>query len=203
MSIYCTSADSVFNEAADTPLNTAPCGGFTSIELMVTLTVALILVGIAIPAFSHMTAQNRLATTANDFVSAFAMARQSAVQLGAPVTLCAGDSSGCFAAVDWSRGWVAFADRDRDGSLDANERVLYTGIARRNDVHVEGNSPMQKPVIFTPMGFALQPSGAFTAGTLRVCVAAPIANNARNLVLSKVGRLRVERADYDGNCPTL
>lgn len=201
MAIYCKPADSVCDESADTLLNTAACSGFTSIELMVTLTVALILVGIAVPAFSRMTAQNHLATAANNFVSAFAMARQSAVQLGVPVTLCAGDETGCFDSADWSEGWVAFADRDRDGALDANERVLYTGIARRDDVDIAGNRPMQKPVIFTPMGFAIQPGGAFMAGTLRVCVTSPIENNARNLVLSKSGRLRVEQADFEGDCP--
>ena len=201
MYIHYKAVGSVSNGSAVAPLNTAPCSGFTLIELMVTLTVAIILVGLAVPAFSRITAQNHLATTANDFVSAFAMARQSAIQLGSPVALCAGDDSGCFASVDWSKGWVAFVDRDKDGALDQNERELYTGIARRHDVHVAGNRPMQMPVIFTPMGFALQPSGAFAAGTLRVCVTAPIEDNARNLVLSKVGRLRVERADYGGDCP--
>ncbi len=175
--------------------------GFSAIELMVTLVVALIVVGLAIPVFSRISAQNHLATTANDFASAFTMARQSAVQLGAPVALCAGDDAGCFSDVDWSQGWLAFVDRDQDGTLDASERVLYTGSASRSDVLVAGNQVMQKPVIFTPMGFALQPSGAFAAGTLRVCVTAPIENNARNLVLSKPGRLRVEPVDFDGLCP--
>lgn len=177
--------------------------GFTVIELMVALTVAMVLVGIAVPSFSRMAAQNHLATTANDFVSAFASARQAAIQLSKPVTVCAGDSSGCFSTVEWAHGWVMFVDDDRDGALDANERVLYTGNARRKDVHVAGNHPMQKSVIFTPQGFAVQPGGAFSAGTLRVCVTAPIDNNARNLVLSKGGRLRVDRADYAGACPAL
>ena len=177
--------------------------GFTVIEMMVALTVAVILMGTAIPAFSRMSAQNHLASTANDFVSAFASARQAAIQLSKPVTVCAGDSSGCFSTVEWSRGWVMFVDDDRDGALDTNERVLYSGITRRNDVHVAGNHPMQKSVIFTPQGFAVQPGGAFSAGTLRVCVTARIDDNARNLVLSKGGRLRVDRADYAGACPAL
>jgi len=177
--------------------------GFSAIELMVTLVVAMVVVGLAIPAFSRFIAQNQLATTANDFVAAFGAARQSAVQLGAPVTLCAGDDSGCFTPTDWSAGWLAFVDRDKDGSLDSGERVLYTGIARRDDVMVMGNRPLKRPVIFTPLGFATRPGGAFAAGTLRVCVSSSIENNARNLVLSKAGRLRVERADFAGACPAL
>lgn len=175
--------------------------GFTVIELMVALVVALIVAGLAIPAFSRMTAQNHLATTSNDFVSAFASARQSAVQLGRPVALCAGDESGCFSSARWSQGWVTFVDRDKDGTLDAEDRVLFSGIPRRHDVAVSGNLPLRAPVIFTPMGFAQRPSGAFAAGTLRVCVPSAIGDNARHLVLAKSGRLRVERKDFDGECP--
>ncbi len=175
--------------------------GFTAIELMMTLIIAMILLAIAIPSFSHMTAQNHLATTANDFVSAFALARESAVAKGRSVTLCAGDQSGCFDTVDWSNGWLAFVDADKSGTLDADEQILFTGIARRDDVVVQGNTPVEKPVIFSPLGFASQPGGAFTAGTLRVCVPTDIANNTRDLVLAKSGRLRVEAKDLNGACP--
>ncbi|MGD9663003.1 MAG: GspH/FimT family pseudopilin, partial [Porticoccaceae bacterium] len=143
--------------------------GFTAIELMMTLIIAMILLAIAIPSFSRMKAQNHLATTANDFVSAFALARESAVAKGRSVTLCAGDQSGCFDTVDWSNGWLVFVDADKSGTLDADEQILFTGIARRDDVVVQGNTPVEKPVIFSPLGFASQPGGAFTAGTLRVC----------------------------------
>ncbi|MDY0148177.1 MAG: GspH/FimT family protein, partial [Halothiobacillus sp.] len=85
--------------------------------------------------------------------------------------------------------------------LDADEQILFTGIARRDDVVVQGNTPVEKPIIFSPLGFASQPGGAFTAGTLRVCVPADIANNARDLVLAKSGRLRVEAKDLNGVCP--
>lgn len=175
--------------------------GFTAIELMMTLIIAMILLAIAIPSFSRMTAQNHLATTANDFVSAFGAARQTAIVKGRPVTLCAGNQSGCFASVDWSNGWLAFVDTDKSGTLDVGEPVVFTGVARRGDVVVQGNHPIQKPVIFSPLGFASQPSGAFTAGTLRVCVPASIGDNARDLILSKSGRLRVEAKDLDGACP--
>lgn len=175
--------------------------GFSAIELMTTLVIAMILLAIAIPSFSRMTAQNHLATTANDFVSAFGTARQTAIVKGRPVTLCAGDQSGCFASVDWSKGWLAFVDADKSGTLDADEQILFTGIARRDDVVVRGNRPIQKPVIFSPLGFASQPGGAFTAGTLRVCVPASIGQNARDLILAKSGRLRVAAHDLDGACP--
>ncbi|OZB74289.1 MAG: pilus assembly protein [Halothiobacillus sp. 14-55-98] len=183
------------------PVPTDSSLGFTAIELMTTLVIAMVLLAIAIPSFSHMTAQNHLATTTNDFVSAFGAARQTAIFKSSPVTLCAGDQSGCFASLDWSDGWLAFVDADKSGTLDSGEPVVFTGIARRDDVVVQGNTPVEKPIIFSPLGFASQPGGAFTAGTLRVCVPTDIANNARDLVLAKSGRLRVEAKDLNGACP--
>lgn len=178
--------------------------GFTIVELMVTLTVAMIAIGLAVPTLSRIIAQNNLATSANSFVSAFGAARQSAIQLNVPVTLCAGDSTGCHTQPnwDWSKGWLVFIDRDKDGTLDAGERILHTGMASHRGLLVQGNHPCRKPVIFTSMGFAQQPGGAFAAGTLRVCVPVNIPNNARNLILTKSGRLRVEEADFGGACPT-
>ncbi|WP_322630027.1 GspH/FimT family pseudopilin [Halothiobacillus sp.] len=176
--------------------------GFTAIELMITLTISLVLIGIAIPAFMKMSAQNQLATSANHFNRALTFARQASVSFNTPVTLCAGNASGCFAASswNWAKGWLVFIDRDHDGALDAGERVLQTGQPFGSDVVIAGNSPFKKPIVFMPMGQAERISGAFAAGRLRVCVPTPIENNARDLVLSITGRVRVERVDLQGDC---
>jgi len=178
--------------------------GFTSIELMVALTILVVLIGFAVPSFSAMVAQNRLATAANNLSAAFSLARQTAVTRNAPVALCAGDAAhGCHAPADWnwSRGWLVFMDRDRDGVCDAGEPIVHEGAASPVGLVIAGNSPMQKPIIFSPLGFAAQPGGAFSAGTLRVCATARIQNNARDLILSKSGRVRVAQVHLAGACP--
>ncbi len=177
--------------------------GFTTIELMVTLTIAVVLIGIAVPSFSAMTAQNRLATTANNLNSAFSLARQTAITRNAPVALCAGNAhNGCHSAAnwDWAQGWLVFVDRDRDGARDADEPIVHEGAVNPVGLVISGNTPMRKPIIFSPMGFASQPGGAFSAGTIRVCASARIQNNARDLILSKTGRLRVSSVDLAGAC---
>ena len=178
--------------------------GFTTIELMVTLTVLVLLIGIAVPSFSAMMAQNRLATSANNLTTAFSLARQTAITRNTPVALCAGDAvNGCHASAnwDWSRGWLVFMDRDRDGVRDADESIVHEGAVNPLGLVISGNAPMRKPIIFSPMGFASQPGGAFSAGTIRVCAPSRIQNNARDLILSKSGRLRVASVDLAGACP--
>jgi type IV fimbrial biogenesis protein FimT len=62
--------------------------GFTLTELMVTLTVMVILVAIAIPSFNRLILSNRLTTTANDMVGAINSARMEAVKRNAATQFC-------------------------------------------------------------------------------------------------------------------
>lgn len=176
--------------------------GFTVIELMITLTVALVLAGIAIPAFSHLMARNRLAATSNALRGAFAAARQVAIDDDKPVALCAGDvADGCTG--DWADGdWMVFRDKNHDAKLDGHDRVVRSGAVPEPDaVVIAGNGPMRKAVVYMPDGRAQRVSGAFAAGTLRVCIESGIDPNSVDLVLSSTGRLRMQQRDLSGQCP--
>jgi len=67
--------------------------GFTLVELMVTITVAAILLVIAVPSFSYMINSNRLTTTANAFIGALNTARMAAIQRNAAVQFCSNSAT--------------------------------------------------------------------------------------------------------------
>jgi len=72
------------------PRNLCGCqrvSGFTLIELMITITVAAILLGIAIPSFNYLTVSSKLTTTANDLVTAIGVARSEAIKRNAVIDL--------------------------------------------------------------------------------------------------------------------
>ena len=176
--------------------------GFTIMELMVAVTVSVVLIAIAVPAFSALSARNELATTTNALRGALLTARQSAITQGRPVSLCAGSpAAGCTG--DWSAGrWLVFHDTDHSGDLDADEPVLRDG-RMPSGAHVDGNGPFGSALVYVPLGHAEWPSGGFGAGRLRVCVPHDLAPNARELVISASGRVRLESRDFDGSCPSL
>ncbi len=66
--------------------------GFTLIELMVTLTVAAILLAIAVPSFTYLTVSSKLTTTANDLVAALNVARSEAIKRNTVVNVNADGS---------------------------------------------------------------------------------------------------------------
>ncbi|WP_256364085.1 GspH/FimT family pseudopilin [Rhodanobacter sp. C01] len=67
--------------------------GFTLVELMITLVVAVVLIMIAVPSFRNITLSNKLTTTANDIVNAIHSARLEAVKRNASTQLCSNSSS--------------------------------------------------------------------------------------------------------------
>lgn len=64
--------------------------GFTLFELMVTVAVSAILLGIALPNYRNMIMTNRLTTATNDFVAAVSVARLEAVRRSTSIQICAG-----------------------------------------------------------------------------------------------------------------
>lgn len=64
-------------------------GGFSLVELMVTITLFAIVTTMAMPTFISFIKNNRLSTSANDFLASLQTARSEAVKRGLPVTVCA------------------------------------------------------------------------------------------------------------------
>jgi len=62
--------------------------GFTLVELLITMAIALVLLMIAVPSFKNITLSNKLTTTANDIVNAINVARMEAVKRNSSTQLC-------------------------------------------------------------------------------------------------------------------
>lgn len=86
-------------------------GGFTLIELMVTIAVLAIVVTIAAPSFTTMINNNRSVALGEELAIALNYARSEAVKRGSRVSICASsDGASCTAANTWTQGWIVFTD---------------------------------------------------------------------------------------------
>lgn len=89
--------------------------GFTLIELMITLLVAALVLGIGVPNFQEFVANNRMATATNDVISALHLARSEAVKLRRNVSICPSadwDAANptCNAGGLLGNGYIVFSD---------------------------------------------------------------------------------------------
>lgn len=168
--------------------------GFNILELMITVAVASILLGIGVPNFTTFIRTNRMATQTNNLIGALNYARGETAVRGQPVSICAANParSACLGANDWSNGWIIFTDRTGvTGLLDANDRLLQVS---------------DQPV----PGFAVNATGSFvrfggsfadtTVGTFRVIPTMRsycTTTRSRLIEMGPTGRLSTSKVD----CP--
>ena len=128
--------------------------GFTLWELLMTLLVAGILLGVGIPNVMEFQRSGAMTAAANDFVTGVLMARTEAVKRQVPVALCLSDNptdpvptcSPNAIADSATRGFVVFVDENGDtdafgnpdltdatdgnAAIDAGEAILMRSVPR-------------------------------------------------------------------------
>ena len=111
--------------------------GFTIIELMITVTIAAIVMAIAIPSFRTVAQSSQQRNAVADLSTTLARARTDAAARRRSITICASsDQTTCSGAVTWETGWIIFVDTDGDGTLDAAEETLVVHPAFPSEVTI-------------------------------------------------------------------
>jgi type IV fimbrial biogenesis protein FimT len=158
----------------------APSRGFTLIELMVTLAVAAVLLGLAVPAFNDLVRQRTMVSRINDMVLAFSYARSEAVRRGALVTVQAVDDSDD--DNEWGPGYcVVIGDPG-----DCDEPVLRSFNAIE-DATLDGIDGLEGvgTISFDARGV---PTVA-AAGAIELCSTDETVNPGRVVELTRTGRV--------------
>jgi type IV fimbrial biogenesis protein FimT len=173
----------------------------TFIELLTVLSIAAILMTLAVPAFDSMLQTNRFATLSNSFLVHLHLARSEATKRNARVALCkSADGSTCTTSNDWSQGWIVFHDVNNNAQVNTGEDVLHVHEAIPNSQILRGNTPVANYVSYASMGGARMISGAFQAGTLTLCRPSASSGEGRRIVISATGRPRIETVNV-ATCP--
>lgn len=167
--------------------------GLTLLELLVALSIAAVLVTLAVPGLSEMVQHKRGDLVIRRLNQAIELARISAVSYGEVVTLCrSGDGQECGGT--WEQGLLVFRDPDADRRLvDDQQPVAYLDLGGSRGRIFWRAFGSRQYLQFTPLGFTRNQNGNFTycpdAGDLR---------QARQLIVNRAGRTR-RALDTDGD----
>lgn len=120
------------------PTSSKPAG-FSLIEIMVALAIAIILLGVAVPSMSTWLRKNTLNTLSANLVSTLQQARSEAIKRNGRVLVCASNVAGtdCESATptNWGAGgWLVCTDLNGDARCDASTAAIPNPIRRERAI---------------------------------------------------------------------
>jgi type IV fimbrial biogenesis protein FimT len=176
--------------------------GFTLLELITTLTVASILLTVAVPSFFNTMRNSRAAANANELVSALSVARSEAIRRGARVSVCRtsnGTTCNFAGGATWATGWLVFVDTAGSDTAAPNANPGAANILRvwpatsgNAAITTESSGADDLPwVRFLPRGTVRVPAGVTTPVTYEIRVEGCEGTQAREIQLNTIGRTSV------------
>ncbi|PZO64926.1 MAG: pre-pilin like leader sequence [Pseudoxanthomonas suwonensis] len=168
--------------------------GFTLVELMVTVLVLAIAVGLAWPSYQNVIRSNRITSTNNEFITLISYARTESIRNSRGSGLCLSqDGTQCDGG--FADGWIVWPDLNANRTKDADEQALRVLQANPAMVFEPVSASSPGSLVFDPRGrisdntpriYALRPTDCKSATSYQ-----------RTITILASGQTRVERSQ----CP--
>jgi type IV fimbrial biogenesis protein FimT len=169
--------------------------GFTLIELMLTISIAAVLMAVGIPAMQDVIINNRIVTEANELVTHISLARSEAIKRNRAIVICiSADPNAVSPACggtsqDWSSGWITFVDDNGNNAHNAGELILRVGNALSGNTTIKADTEGA-----TFIGFNGDGSRNRNLLNLRIAICAGSDEaSGRELVIDSLGRSTMNR----------
>jgi type IV fimbrial biogenesis protein FimT len=143
--------------------------GFTLLELMITVSLLAVLLGLAVPAFQSAALGSQLRAAANELVASAYLARSEAIKRNTVVTLCVSSDGVSCGSGNWEQGWI-----------------VHSGTTLQRQT---GAPPGLKITAGGVTSLSFQPTGAgATPAVFTVCRTTPAGNQERVVTIDATGR---------------
>ena len=168
--------------------------GFSLVELMITLTIASILLGYALPNFQQFKLNNMMNSERNRLTSSLNYARNYAISSQTYVIICPSISGeGCDNHSNWYEGWMIFQDNNKNRQLDSNEEVIQYENAMKSEIIATSSTYRQK-IRYNGMGFSPGTNLSINFCDFRG------KNYAKSIIINNAGRIKQSKPISDNVC---
>ncbi len=170
--------------------------GFTLVELMVTIAIVAILAAIAFPSFEATMRSNRVATTTNELIASFALARSEALRSPGGARVCTSNNGTACTGTAWDQGWIVWIAVDNDDALEVagGERVVRYSQAKPGVAITAAAGDANRNIGFDQRGYLVGGARALSLASAECPTAAPL---VRTFTIRPTGGVSVVR----GACP--
>jgi type IV fimbrial biogenesis protein FimT len=176
----------------------AGASGFTMVEMLMTMAIAVIVMALAVPSFRYVTNSNRIAGEINGLLGDLQFARAEAIKEGRTVTVCiSSDGLNCLNPnpAAWQNGWIVFSDPANTGVPAAGSVLRVQKTFSGTDTFVSNGINGITSVSFNREGYA--PVAAATLITLHDST--NTSAWTRCLTLNFVGQVTTEKVGDAAN----
>ena len=170
----------------------AGSAGYTLVEVLVTLTIAAILVSIALPGMRTMVQNDRQMTQTNTLVMALNAARSEARKEDVTVNVCPSTDGLTCNTANWASGWIALSTAPVAGFagpiIVAPALPAGTTLSARSSANGVPGGPGINTVTFLPNGMAQMDGVPFLYAEFTMCDSRGAAQ-AHSVELSPAGQV--------------
>ena len=167
--------------------------GLSLLELLISLGILSILLGISIPNFYELAQSISGDVALRKLATAVQLSKSTAVTTGTTVTLCR-SADGFVCGGSWQDGVIVFTDRNRDRVVNENDRLVRHITFPNGNGHIRFRAFQNKQYLqVTSLGVTHDQNGNFT-----YCPFSGNSKLARQLILNRTARLRFAQ-DSDGD----
>lgn len=167
--------------------------GLSLLELLVSLGVLSVLLGIALPDFSQLTQALSGDVTLRKLATAVQLSKMAAITNSTTVTLCR-SIDGLSCGGSWQNGVIVFTDHNRNHIIDEEDSLIRHITFPNSNGSIRFRAFQNKQYLqITSLGITHNQNGNFT-----YCPASGDNKLARQLIVNRTARLRFAQ-DYDGD----
>jgi type IV fimbrial biogenesis protein FimT len=177
--------------------------GFTLIELIVTISIAAVLLTLGAPTFIGFQRNSELTSVTNSFVAALGAARGEAMKRGQHAVVVP------LANNNWATGWRIFVDTDNNQQFNGSDVLLVEQGALPAYFTATGQGTAQASpayVMFNPSGYTQTSTSTFQSATLKIerndLTGTQKSSQTRIVIVAKTGRVRACQPATDTTCTT-
>lgn len=164
--------------------------GFTLIELMITVTILGIVLGLAVPAMSDFATRQRVSGQASELMLSLAYARSEAIKRGTNISVIPKTNQ----ATGWASGWCVRSDASANCTEDAN---LLKDFSASGTVTISSNWLASNPKLTFSRNGTLGSAGWFKASSDKLDADR---NDARCVKIERTGRASISKITKSATC---
>ncbi len=161
--------------------------GFTLVEMLVAISIAAILLAVAVPSFQSLIKRNAVENLQTRLAAGLTAARSEAASRNVVTTICGSNNGASCVANKWSSGWIVFIDLNVNGAWDNGEEILQS--FQNNNGYLISLKNEAKTAIdalsFTSQGFVRNDTRAYAA----FCDPTKTSDYTRGISVERSGRV--------------